>query len=64
VDGQGWTTWLPNRLTSARAGGSVRVPVYAKQNGPGSSLVRVNLTARSESDPTRTSTATCYVFGK
>jgi hypothetical protein len=64
VDGQGWTTWLPNQLTSARFGRTVQVPVYAKQNAPGSGLVRVNLTARSESDPSKTSTATCHVFGR
>jgi M6 family metalloprotease-like protein len=64
VDGQGWTTWLPNQLATARVGGQVSVPVYAKQDSPGSNLVRVNLTARSESDPTKVSTATCYVFGK
>jgi M6 family metalloprotease-like protein len=64
VDGQGWSTWLPNELTSARFGRTVQVPVYAKQDSPGSRLVRVNLTATSESDPTKTSTATCYVFGR
>jgi hypothetical protein len=64
VDDQSWTAWLPNQLTSARFGRSVEVPVYARQNTPGSRLVRVNLTARSESDPTRVSTSTCYVFGK
>jgi hypothetical protein len=51
VDGQGWSTWLPNELTSARFGSTVQVPVYAKQDAPGSRLVRVNLTATSESDP-------------
>lgn len=64
VDGQGWSTWLPNELTSARFGRTVQVPVYAKQNSPGSRLVRVNLSATSESDPSKTSTATCYVFGR
>jgi hypothetical protein len=64
VDARGWTTWLPNQLTSTRFGRTVQVPVYAKQDTPGSRLVRVNLTARSESDPSKTSTATCYVFGR
>jgi hypothetical protein len=64
VDGQGWSAWLPNALTSARFGSTVQVPVYAKQDAPGSRLVRVNLTATSESDPSKTSTATCYVFGR
>jgi M6 family metalloprotease-like protein len=63
VEGSGWTTWLPNHLATASAGKPVQVPVYAKQNTPGSKLVRVNLTATSESDPTKTSTATCYTFG-
>jgi M6 family metalloprotease-like protein len=64
VEGSGWTTWLPNQLATASAGKPVQVPVYAKQNTPGSKLVRVNLTATSESDPTKTSTATCYTFGR
>lgn len=64
VDGQGWTTWLPNQLASANIGKSVDVPVYAHQDSPGSRMVRVNVTARSESDPTKSATATCYVFGK
>ncbi|MFL6144628.1 MAG: peptidase M6 [Labedaea sp.] len=64
VDGRGWTTQLPNQLASTNFGTTVGVAVYAKQNSPGSRLVRVNLTATSESDPTKTSTATCYVFGR
>ena len=64
VDGRGWTTWLPNQLTSAHVNKQVQVPVYAKQDSPGSRLVRLSLTATSESDPTKTATSTCYVFGK
>jgi M6 family metalloprotease-like protein len=63
VDGRGWSTWLPNQLATARFGRTVQVPVYAKQDAPGSNLVRVRVTATSESDPARSSSATCYVFG-
>jgi len=63
VDGQGWSTWLPNSLTSANINKSVDVPVYAHQDTAGTKLVRVKVTARSESDPTKVATATCYAFG-
>ncbi|WP_414635445.1 M6 family metalloprotease domain-containing protein [Actinophytocola sp.] len=64
VDGQGWTTYVPNQLATARFSRTVQVPVYAKQDSPGSKLVRVRVTATSESDPTKTSSTTCYVFGR
>ncbi|HEV2779309.1 MAG TPA: M6 family metalloprotease domain-containing protein [Actinophytocola sp.] len=64
VDGSGWTVSLPNRLASANVREQTQVPVYARQDGPGSRLVRVKLTATSESDPTKTATATCYVIGR
>jgi hypothetical protein len=64
VDGQGWTTWLPNSLASANVGKSVDLPVYAHRDSAGSKLVRVTVTARSESDPSRVATATCYAFGE
>jgi hypothetical protein len=63
VDGQGWSTWLPNQLATARFGRTVQVPVYAKQGTPGTGPVRVRVTATSESDPTKSSSSTCYVFG-
>jgi M6 family metalloprotease-like protein len=64
VDGSGWSVNLPNQLAHANIGTSVSVPVYARQDAPGSRVVRVRLTATSESDPTRSATATCYVIGR
>lgn len=64
VDTQGWTVSLPNQLATATAGQQVLVPVHAKQDNPGKRLARVILTAVSESDPTKTSTATCYAIAR
>lgn len=64
VDGRGWNIWTPNQLTSADFGRHVLVPVYARQDSPGSRIGRVHLTATSESDPTKTQTATCHVIGR
>ncbi|MGW6200061.1 M6 family metalloprotease domain-containing protein [Kribbella sp. NPDC055110] len=53
----GWPIALPNALATANAGQQVTVPVYTKPDtGP---LAKITLTATSESDPTKSSTATC-----
>jgi hypothetical protein len=57
IDGQGWSMSLPNALTTANAGEQVAVPVHAKAGT--SPLAKITLTAVSESDPTKKSTATC-----
>jgi len=59
LNGKNWAISVPNALTTANAGQQVTVPVYTK---PGTSPVaKVTLTATSESDPTKQSTATCIV---
>ncbi|QKW50973.1 M6 family metalloprotease domain-containing protein [Streptomyces buecherae] len=59
ASGRGWSAWLPNRLATARAGASVPVDV-AVTAGPGAEQRgEVTLTARSESDPSKTVRATC-----
>jgi len=57
VDVKDWSISLPNALTTANAGQQVAVPVHAKAGT--SSMAKVTLTATSESDPTKKSTATC-----
>ncbi|GAA3052885.1 hypothetical protein GCM10020000_38120 [Streptomyces olivoverticillatus] len=59
VSGRGWSAWLPNRLTTARAGTSVTVPVAVSATKGAERHGKITLTARSESDPGRTATATC-----
>ncbi|PZG50756.1 peptidase M6 [Spongiactinospora gelatinilytica] len=56
--GKGWSVTLPNELATARFGETVLVPVHARRAG-GDRIGKITLTARSESDPARTATATC-----
>ncbi|MDH2429049.1 M6 family metalloprotease domain-containing protein [Sphaerisporangium sp. TRM90804] len=63
VQGKGWTTWVPNQLTAVDFGKTTLVPVYAQRAPGGDRLARLNLTATSESDPTKKSTATCQMIG-
>lgn len=64
VDASGWSVALPNELATAAAGSRTVVPVKVKQDTAGRKLARVTLTATSESDPTKKSTATCYAIGR
>ncbi|MBE1491656.1 metallopeptidase domain-containing protein [Plantactinospora soyae] len=61
VNGRGWTVVLPTELTSAAFGRSVPVKAVATASGSSTASGRITLTARSESDPSRTATATCRV---
>jgi hypothetical protein len=60
VDGKNWNVQLPNALATADAGQHVNVPVYAKAGT--APLAKITLTATSESDPTKKSTATCLAI--
>ncbi|HEX2130202.1 MAG TPA: M6 family metalloprotease domain-containing protein [Actinophytocola sp.] len=60
----GWAVKVPNHLTAARFGQYVQVPVHARKDGSGPNWANVTLTATSESDPSRSSTATCTVVGR
>jgi hypothetical protein len=64
VDGRGWSVNLPNALTTAKAGQRISVPVQALHTSNAAALGRVTLTATSESDPTKKSTATCLAIAK
>jgi M6 family metalloprotease-like protein len=58
ASGTGWTASLRNEFAAAKFGETVQVPVYfTKGTGAG----QVMLTATSESDPTKTVSATCSV---
>jgi len=59
---EGWSAELQNQLTTAQAGQSVTVPVYAvRSGGEAADEATITLTATSESDPTKTATADCVV---
>ncbi|MFD0493701.1 hypothetical protein [Streptomyces rhizosphaericus] len=62
--GRGWSAWLPNRLATARAGGSVAVEVAVTAQKGAERRGAVALTARSESDPHRTAKALCRLSGR
>ncbi|HEY0536847.1 MAG TPA: M6 family metalloprotease domain-containing protein [Actinoallomurus sp.] len=63
ASGRGWSAWLPNALTTAKAGRRATVNVYAKHTAGAAHLGQVKVTATSESDPTKKATAICAVVG-
>ncbi|PPK67086.1 M6 family metalloprotease domain-containing protein [Actinokineospora auranticolor] len=62
TDNSEWTVAVPNALTTAQFGETVRVPVHAKRNS-GSGQTTVTFTATSESNTTATATTTCTING-
>ena len=63
TDSRGWSVWLPNQLATAEFGKTVNVTVYAKRES-GHRLAAVRLTAKSESEPAKTDTATCVALAR
>lgn len=63
VAGAGWSVQLPNALAAVDFGKHAAVKVNALRADGGSRLGKVKLTATSESDPTKTMTATCLAVG-
>ncbi|SMD23463.1 M6 family metalloprotease domain-containing protein [Kibdelosporangium aridum] len=61
VSGNGWSVQLPSEIVTAKAGTTVNVPVNAVRAAGGMPHATVTLTAKSESSPTATSTATCQL---
>ncbi|MFH8610755.1 M6 family metalloprotease domain-containing protein [Streptomyces sp. NPDC018029] len=59
ASGRGWSAWLPNKLTTARAGSTVDVDVAVAAKPDARPQGRLTLTARSVSDPRKTAEATC-----
>ncbi len=62
--GTGWTTFLPATVVTARAGQTVPVQVFAKRALGARPGTQIRVTVTSESDPTKTATATCRVLGR
>lgn len=58
----GWSVSLPNQLATAKAGERIKVSVQAKPGTAAERLAKITLKATSESDPTKTSTTTCYAL--
>ncbi|WP_173136847.1 M6 family metalloprotease domain-containing protein [Kibdelosporangium persicum] len=61
VSGNGWSVQLPSEIVTAKAGTTVQVPVNAVRAHGGMPHATVTLTAKSESNPSATSTATCQL---
>lgn len=61
VEGEGWTAQLLNGLAAVAFGGSLQVTVYVSREGGSAQLATVTLRATSESDPSKTATATVQV---
>jgi M6 family metalloprotease-like protein len=57
--GTGWSAALANALTTAKAGETVKVPVYVTRAAGSAGNGTVSLTATSVSDPSKTQTAVC-----
>jgi hypothetical protein len=61
--GAGWTTFVPKTVVSAGFGQGTLVEVYAKRAPGAKAGNKIEVTVTSESDPTKTSTASCRVVG-
>ena len=59
IQGEGWSAELYNALATAKAGETTNVPVYVTRTPGSANRATVTLTAKSESDPSKTATATC-----
>jgi M6 family metalloprotease-like protein len=60
----GWTTFVPSAVVSAKFGQTVPVQVYASRAAGTRPGTEIRVTVTSESDPTKSSTATCRVLGR
>jgi M6 family metalloprotease-like protein len=56
--GTGWNAYVKNEFAAAKFGETVQVPVYVSKDA-GAGAGQVTLTAKSESDPSKTVSATC-----
>jgi hypothetical protein len=61
VEGKGWTVQLLNGLAAVEFGGSRQVTVHASNGAGSSTSAKVTLKAASESDPTKSTTATVVI---
>ena len=58
VNGVSWTAEIPNALATVKFGESVTIPVTLAQGTGAASSATLNVKAVSESDPSKTATAT------
>jgi len=63
ASGTGWSAHLRNALATAKFGETVQVPVYIEKATGAAANGNVTLTATSESDPTKTMSASCSTTG-
>lgn len=61
MEGEGWTARLLNGLAAVEAGGSQKIAVYVSYANGSAPTAAVTFRAMSESDPTKTVTATVQV---
>jgi M6 family metalloprotease-like protein len=61
VDGAGWSAQLPNALAAVKAGASQPVKAFALPGAGAAATATLRVTAVSESDPSKTITATVQV---
>lgn len=64
ASGAGWTTFVPTAVVSAGFGQTVPVQVFAKRDPGTRPGTQIRVTVTSESDPTKTTVATCHVLGR
>jgi M6 family metalloprotease-like protein len=64
VDGAGWSAGVKNALAAVKFGETQNVPVYVSHGAGSAGTATVVLTARSESDPSKTMTARCEVTAR
>jgi M6 family metalloprotease-like protein len=63
VDRPGWAVQLANALAAVNVGGAASAPVWVTRSAGAGGRATVTLKATSESDPTKTATATFVVSG-
>jgi hypothetical protein len=63
VEGEGWSARLLNALVAVEAGGSRSVTVYVSPGAEASEGAAVTLSATSETDPSKTASATTVLGG-
>jgi len=62
ANGTGWNAYVKNEFATAKFGDTVQVPVYVSKDA-GAGAGQVTLTAKSESDPSKTVSASCSPVG-
>ena len=61
INGQGWSVQLQNELAAVKFGDAKTIPVYVSRKPGSAPSATVTLKAASQSDPTKTTTATFTV---